>query len=89
MFAKKNLELFLRRLETRFLFYNVLTQIIIIQKRISLFFILFIYSIGKKTPKKRKENLREVMAKVLDCNLEVSEFKLQSRYYVHFWTKYS
>ena len=25
-----------------------------------------------------------VMAKVLDCSLEVSEFELQSRYYVHF-----
>ena len=27
---------------------------------------------------------RGVMAKVLDCDLEASEFELQSRYYVHF-----
>ena len=27
-----------------------------------------------------------VRAKVWDCNIVVSEFKLQSRYYVHFWT---
>ena len=27
-----------------------------------------------------------VMAKVLNCDLEVNEFELQSRYYVHFWT---
>ena len=27
-----------------------------------------------------------VMAKTLDCGLEVSEFELQLRYYVHFWT---
>ena len=26
------------------------------------------------------------MAKVWDCGLEVSEFDLQFRYYVHFWT---
>ena len=26
------------------------------------------------------------MAKVLDCGLEVSEYGLQSRYYVQFWT---
>ena len=26
-----------------------------------------------------------VMVKVLDSGLEVSEFKLQLRYYVHFW----
>ena len=27
-----------------------------------------------------------VVANVLDCGFEVSEFELQSRYYVHFWT---
>ena len=27
-----------------------------------------------------------VMAKELDCSLKVSEFKLHSRYYIHFWT---
>ena len=26
------------------------------------------------------------MANGLDCDHEVSEFELQSRYYVHFWT---
>ena len=29
---------------------------------------------------------RSVIAKVLDCSLEVSEFELQSRCYVHFRT---
>ena len=29
---------------------------------------------------------RGVMVKALDCRIVVSEFKLQSRYYVHFWT---
>ena len=28
-----------------------------------------------------------VMAKMLDCGLEVSDFELQSRYYVHFQTQ--
>ena len=28
----------------------------------------------------------ERMAKMLDCNLKVSEFELQSRYYIYFWT---
>ena len=28
----------------------------------------------------------DVMVKVLNCSLEVSEFKLQMRYYVHLWT---
>ena len=27
-----------------------------------------------------------VMVKALDCGTKVSEFELQSRYYVHFWT---
>ena len=27
-----------------------------------------------------------VMVKSLDCRIVVSEFELQSRYYVHFWT---
>ena len=30
--------------------------------------------------------LRGAMVKVLDCNLEVSEFELQLPYYVHFRT---
>ena len=29
---------------------------------------------------------RDVMAKVMDCGLEVCEFELQSRFYVHFQT---
>ena len=29
---------------------------------------------------------RGVMVKVMDCKILVSEFKLQSRYYVHFQT---
>ena len=29
---------------------------------------------------------RGVMVKVMDCGIVVSEFKLQSRYYVHFQT---
>ena len=29
---------------------------------------------------------RDVVADVLDCNIEVKEFEIQSRYYVHFWT---
>ena len=28
---------------------------------------------------------RDVMAKVMDCRIIVTEFVLQSRYYVHFW----
>ena len=28
------------------------------------------------------------MVKAMDCGIVVSEFILQSRYYVHFWTKY-
>ena len=31
-------------------------------------------------------NFRGIIAKELVCYLEVYEFKLQSRYYVHFWT---
>ena len=30
--------------------------------------------------------LRDVVAKVLDCDAAVSEFELQSRYYIHFKT---
>ena len=26
-----------------------------------------------------------IIAKMLDCGLEVSKFKLQWRYYIHFW----
>ena len=33
-----------------------------------------------------ERNLRGVVANVLDCNIVVSEFELQSRYYVHFHT---
>ena len=33
-----------------------------------------------------RRSLHGVMAKVLDCSLKVSEFKLQSCYYVHIWT---
>ena len=29
---------------------------------------------------------RGVMVKAIDCRNVVSEFELQSRYYVHFWT---
>ena len=29
---------------------------------------------------------RSVVANVLDCDIVVSEFEHQSRYYVHFWT---
>ena len=29
-----------------------------------------------------------VMAKVLNCNIEVSEFELKSRYYVQLWERY-
>ena len=29
------------------------------------------------------------MVKALDCGIAVSEFELQSRYYVHFLDKYS
>ena len=32
-------------------------------------------------------SLHGVMAKVVDYNLEVSEFKLQWCYYIPFWTK--
>ena len=31
-------------------------------------------------------NLHVEMADVLDCNLEVTEFELQQRNYIHFWT---
>ena len=32
----------------------------------------------------KEESLRGVVAKVMDYNIAVSEFKLQSRYYAHF-----
>ena len=32
----------------------------------------------------RGECPRGVMVKAMDCSLEVSEFELQSRYYIHF-----
>ena len=31
-------------------------------------------------------SLRGVLLKAMDCGIIVSEFELQSRYYVHFWT---
>ena len=34
-------------------------------------------------------NLRGTEANVLDCSLEVNEFELHSRYYIHFRTKNS
>ena len=37
--------------------------------------------------KSSKESYRGIMAKVIKCILEVSEFKLKSCYYVHFRTK--
>ena len=50
----------------------------------------FCGSIEKIIKKNKKENKRvnphSVMAKVLDCDLGVSEFEFQSRYYVQFWT---
>ena len=46
----------------------------------------------KKKKKKKKRmteiNPRSVVAKVLDCDIVVNEFELQSRYYVLFWKKY-
>ena len=33
-----------------------------------------------------KDALRDVVIKVLVSNIEISEFKLQSLYYDHFWT---
>ena len=35
---------------------------------------------------KSGESLRGVVAKVLDCEIVVSKFELQVRYYVNFWT---
>ena len=29
-----------------------------------------------------------VVANVLDCDIVVSDFEFQSRYYVHFWKRY-
>ena len=29
---------------------------------------------------------RGVMVKAMDCGIVVSEFELQSHYYIHFWT---
>ena len=34
-------------------------------------------------------NPRELMAKVMNCSLKISEFELPSRYYVHLLYKYS
>ena len=31
-------------------------------------------------------NPRSVVAHILDCDIVMSEFELQSRYFVHFWT---
>ena len=35
---------------------------------------------------RRKRSLGGVVANVLNCDIVVSEFKLQSHYYSHFWT---
>ena len=32
------------------------------------------------------ESLCDIVAYVLDCDIIVSEFELQSCYYIHFWT---
>ena len=37
-------------------------------------------------PSLQKECPRGVMVKVMDCGIVISEFELQSRYYVHFRT---
>ena len=42
------------------------------------------YSLQVK--KKKCRNTLCVVANVLDCDIVVSGFKLQSCYYVHFWT---
>ena len=34
-----------------------------------------------------EKNLHGIVVNMLDCDIIVSEFKLQSHYYVHFWTK--
>ena len=34
----------------------------------------------------KEESPYGIMAKVLDCSLEISEFKLQLCYYIHFLT---
>ena len=39
-----------------------------------------------KIPVTRWGSSSGVMTKVLDCGLEVNEFKLQLCYYIHFWT---
>ena len=41
----------------------------------------------RSRPEKMQVCTRGVMVKAMDCGIVVSEFELQSRYYVHFRTK--
>ena len=43
-------------------------------------------SLGKSPRFRYLRGYRHVMVKVMDCGIVVSEFVLQSRYYVHFRT---
>ena len=43
-------------------------------------------SVGSPTVHIFNRTVGGVMVKPLDCRIAVSEFGLQSRYYVHFWT---
>ena len=45
----------------------------------------FIYLLGEYYPKMSRHH-HGVVVYVLDCNIIVSKFELQSRYYIHFWT---
>ena len=51
-------------------------------------YIGFIYSTNYKSSSARLNRgcLRGVMVKAMDYGIVVSEFELQSCYYVHFWT---
>ena len=40
----------------------------------------------EKTLVFQRGDLRGVVANMLDCDIPGSEFKLQSHYYIHFWT---
>ena len=46
--------------------------------------LLLIQSVVLSVPYIRRVCLRSVMVKAMDCGIKVSEFELQSRYYVHF-----
>ena len=39
-----------------------------------------------KQPTETRGYLHDVMVKAMDCGIVISEFELQSRYYVHFRT---